>query len=36
MAMKLVQKDAAQGSLCGKLKWVGRDDTYLAHLLSLV
>jgi predicted transposase YbfD/YdcC len=36
MAMNLMQKDTAKGSLRGKFKRAGWDDTYLAHLLSLV
>jgi len=36
MAMNLMQKDTAKGSLRGKFKRAGWDDSYLAHLLALV
>ena len=36
MAMNLMQKDTDKGSLRGKFKPAGWDDTYLAHLLSLI
>ena len=36
MAMNLVQKDPAKGSLRGKLKRAGWDDAYLARLLALL
>jgi predicted transposase YbfD/YdcC len=35
MAMNLMQKDTAKGSLRGKFKRAGWDDTYLAQLLAL-
>jgi predicted transposase YbfD/YdcC len=35
MAINLVQKDPAKGSLRGKLKRAGWDDAYLARLLAL-
>jgi predicted transposase YbfD/YdcC len=36
MAMNLMQKDTAKGSLRGKFKRAGWDESYLAHLLALV
>ena len=36
MAMNLMQKDATKGSLRGKFKRAGWDESYLAHLLGLV
>ena len=36
MAMNLLQKDTAKGSLRGKFKRAGWDDAYLTHLLGLV
>jgi predicted transposase YbfD/YdcC len=35
MAMNLLQKDPAKGSLRGKLKRAGWDNAYLTHLLAL-
>ncbi|MBO0711714.1 MAG: hypothetical protein J2P47_10605 [Acetobacteraceae bacterium] len=36
MAMNLMQKDTATGSLRGKFKRAGWDESYLASLLGLV
>jgi len=35
MAINVMQKDPTKGSLRGKLKRAGWDDTYLASLLAL-
>jgi predicted transposase YbfD/YdcC len=35
MAMNLLPKDPAKGSLRGKLKRAGWDNAYLTHLLAL-
>ena len=35
MAINVIQKDPTKGSLRGKLKRAGWDDTYLASLLAL-
>ena len=35
MAINVMQKDPTKGSLRGKLKRAGWDDTYLARLLAL-
>jgi hypothetical protein len=36
MALNVMQKDAMQGSLRGKLKRAGWDDAYLVKLLALL
>jgi len=35
MAINVMQRDITKGSLCGKLKRAGRDDTFRASLLAL-
>ncbi|HTW68465.1 MAG TPA: ISAs1 family transposase, partial [Acetobacteraceae bacterium] len=35
MALNVMQKDTSKGSLRGKFKRAGWDDTYLARLLAL-
>jgi hypothetical protein len=35
MAINLMQKDPARGSLRGKFKRAGWDDAYLSRLLAL-
>jgi hypothetical protein len=35
MALNLMQKETSKGSLRGKFKRAGWDDTYLAKLLAL-
>ena len=36
MALNVMQKDAAKGSLRGKFKRAGWDDAYLTRLLALI
>jgi hypothetical protein len=35
MALNVMQKDPTKGSLRGRIKSVGWDDTYLSRLLAL-